>query len=177
MIANSLFLTVVVLLALGFWLLGERKFLVPFLSSIRQHHSRLDHDLLHQCVHCCVRPTSEALPERDWPQTLAHRQTSGRRPLACANCYAGRGGALKCATSHPRTWTICEAKSQPDPPGAPTESENRHTKFANLRTVSPIGSTGSRSIPTGQALAEPTRVLSSTHESATIGFASRKCSL
>src|ERR1700681_3907091 len=30
MIANSLLLTVVILLALGFWLMGELRFLVPF---------------------------------------------------------------------------------------------------------------------------------------------------
>ena len=30
MVANSLFLTIAVLLALGFWLLGELKFLIPY---------------------------------------------------------------------------------------------------------------------------------------------------
>ncbi len=34
MIANALFLTIVLLLALGFWLMGELKFLVPYKSVL-----------------------------------------------------------------------------------------------------------------------------------------------
>lgn len=34
MIANALFLTIALLLALGFWLLGELKFLVPYKSVL-----------------------------------------------------------------------------------------------------------------------------------------------
>jgi hypothetical protein len=30
MVANSLFLTIAILLALGFWLLGELKFFIPY---------------------------------------------------------------------------------------------------------------------------------------------------
>jgi hypothetical protein len=34
MIANALFLTIALLLALGFWLMGELKFLVPYKSVL-----------------------------------------------------------------------------------------------------------------------------------------------
>ena len=41
MIANSLLLTVVVLLALGFWLMGELKFLVPFKSILYHQYGSI----------------------------------------------------------------------------------------------------------------------------------------
>ena len=34
MVANSLFLTIAILLALGFWLLGELKFFIPYKSVL-----------------------------------------------------------------------------------------------------------------------------------------------
>jgi hypothetical protein len=41
MIANSLLLTVVVLLTLGFWLMGELKFLVPFKSILYHRYGSI----------------------------------------------------------------------------------------------------------------------------------------
>ena len=38
MIANSLIVTVAVLLALGFWLMGQLKFLVPYRSILYHHY-------------------------------------------------------------------------------------------------------------------------------------------
>ena len=41
MIANSLLLTVVILLALGFWLMGELKFLVPYKAILYHQYGRV----------------------------------------------------------------------------------------------------------------------------------------
>ena len=40
MIANSLIVTVAVLLALGFWLMGELKFLVPYRSILYHQYDK-----------------------------------------------------------------------------------------------------------------------------------------
>src|SRR5207248_10569216 len=40
MIANSLFLTIAILLALGFWLLGELKFFIPYKAVLFHEYGR-----------------------------------------------------------------------------------------------------------------------------------------
>ena len=41
MVANSLFLTIALLLALGFWLLGELKFFIPYKSVLFHEYGTL----------------------------------------------------------------------------------------------------------------------------------------
>jgi hypothetical protein len=41
MIANSLFLTIAILLALGFWLLGELKFFIPYKAVLFHEYGTL----------------------------------------------------------------------------------------------------------------------------------------
>jgi hypothetical protein len=78
MIANALIVTISILLALAFWLMGELKFLI-----------------------------AQILPQRHWPQALALGQASRLRPRACTNPNSRRGAALTCpVTSHPRIWRM-----------------------------------------------------------------------
>ncbi len=86
MIANSLIVTVAVLLALGFWLMGELKFLVPYRlilyhqygSVILAWHCRR----VRECLRCRVRHPAQVLPERHGPEAIAPGQTGHGGPLA-----------------------------------------------------------------------------------------------
>ena len=41
MVANSLFLTIAILLALGFWLLGELKFFIPYKAVLLHEYGTM----------------------------------------------------------------------------------------------------------------------------------------
>ena len=106
MIANALLLTIAVLLAYGFWLMDQLKFMAPYKTVIFHAYG----NVLLGCGGCPVPERirrfsghqPEVLPERYGPQTLPPRQAIQRRTDRDARAVRRRGAELRCpATSIP----------------------------------------------------------------------------
>ena len=106
MIANALLLTIAVLLAYGFWLMDQLKFMAAYKAVIFHAYG----NVLLACGGCPVPERirrvpghqPQVLPERYGPQALPPRQAVQRRADRDARALRRRGAELRCpATSIP----------------------------------------------------------------------------
>ena len=92
MIANALILTIAILLTLGFWLMGELKFLIPYKGLLLHQYTNRDSGLYRCAVSqlvrsaLCRQPT--LFPQRHRPKTLPSRQTVARWRWRTARAFA-----------------------------------------------------------------------------------------
>ena len=88
MIGNALILTIAILLALFFWLMGELKFLIPYKAildpRIRDSNLSLPCGPVCESLRRSIRNQSQILPQGHGPEALSSRQTVASRPGGAA---------------------------------------------------------------------------------------------
>jgi len=91
MIANALILTIAILLALGFWLMGELKFFIPYKAVLLQQYGtallafRRCAVFERVCSRICRQP--QILSQGYGQETLSPRQTATHRARRTARTF------------------------------------------------------------------------------------------
>ena len=82
MTASALLLALTFLLAIGFYLMGELKFLIPYRAFLFHEYGYRARGLFRgtvpQRLRGRIRPHSQVLPQRHWSETVPHRQAISR---------------------------------------------------------------------------------------------------
>ena len=91
MIGNALILTIAILLALSFWLMGELKFLIPYKAVLIHAYGTPIFIFLAGAVYesLCrsVRTQPQILPQGHRQKTFASRQANASRPGGVARTF------------------------------------------------------------------------------------------